>query len=65
MAKSVTAKNKTDEELCQIIANSVTDIVRDSLNSTFRQTYFDTIKVILFFIVICYNFNCYCLQITN
>lgn len=38
-------KIKTDRELCQIIATSVTDIVRNSLNPTFRQTYFDTIQV--------------------
>lgn len=49
MAKLITEKQKTDEELCQIIATSVTEIVRNSLNPTFRQTYFDTIQVICIF----------------
>lgn len=45
MAKLISKKKKTDRELCQIIATSVTEIVRDSLNPTFRQTYFDTLQV--------------------
>lgn len=38
-------KIKTDGDLCQIIATSVTDIVRNSLNPIFRQSYFDTLQV--------------------
>lgn len=45
MANEVLKKKKTDRELCQIIASSITDIVRDSLNPTFRQTYFDIVQV--------------------
>jgi len=45
MSKLISKKKKTDRELCQIISTSVTEIVRDSLNPTFRQTYFDTIQV--------------------
>jgi len=45
MSKLISKKKKNDRELCQIIASSVTEIVRDSLNPTFRQTYFDTIQV--------------------
>lgn len=46
MADGISKTKKTDKELCQIIATSVTDIVRNSLNPTFRQNYFDAIKVI-------------------
>lgn len=45
MNNKITKVQKTEEELCQIIATSVTDIVRESLNPAFRQTYFDTLQV--------------------
>lgn len=45
MPKLLSKKKKNDRELCQIIATSITEIVRDSLNPTFRQTYFNTIQV--------------------
>ncbi|KAF0750332.1 Uncharacterized protein FWK35_00027290 [Aphis craccivora] len=45
MPKLLSKKKKNDSELCQIIATSITEIVRDSLNPTFRQTYFNTIQV--------------------
>lgn len=41
----MSTKKKTDIDLSRIIAVSVTDIVRHSLNPKFRQTYFDTIGV--------------------
>lgn len=46
MPKLLSKKKKNDRELCQIIATSITEIVRDSLNPTFRQTYFNTIQVL-------------------
>lgn len=46
MAKPTSKKKKSDTELCQIIATSVTEIIRNSLNPAFRRTYFDTIQVI-------------------
>lgn len=47
--KPVSTKKKTDVELSRIIAVSVTDIVRASLNPTFRQTYFDTLGVGIYY----------------
>lgn len=47
MAKIITKKNKSDTEICQIIATSVTEIIRNSLNPTFRRAYFDTLQVIM------------------
>jgi len=46
MSKLFSKKKKNDRELCQIIATSITEIVRDSLNPVFRQTYFNTMKVL-------------------
>lgn len=45
MNKTVSKTRKTDRELCRIIATSMSDIVRNSLNPTFRQNYFDAVRV--------------------
>ncbi|XP_050542917.1 uncharacterized protein LOC126906380 [Daktulosphaira vitifoliae] len=45
MSKLTTKNKKTDQELCQIIASSITEMVRSSLNPMFRRQYFIALQV--------------------
>ncbi|XP_050432662.1 uncharacterized protein LOC126840765 [Adelges cooleyi] len=45
MPEYTSEENKTDKEFCEIIASSITEIVRSSLNPSFRQQYFNALQV--------------------